>query len=241
MRVVLPADWAQALASELEAEYFGKLRTFVDDERSKGKVYPEEADVFAAFDKTPLESVRVVLLGQDPYHGEKQAHGLCLSVRPGVALPPSLLNMFKELQSDLGHPPADNGCLEHWATQGVLLLNTVLTVREGEAGSHRNKGWETFTDAVLRMLNARSTPLVFVLWGNDAKKKARLLDVSRHRVIEGVHPSPLSAHAGFFGSKPYSKIDEALVSLGHAKIDWKIPNRGVPIEKVKRAPKATRP
>ncbi len=238
MKVDLPQCWADVLASELTAPYFRALAAFVDAERRGGAVYPPEDDVFAAFARTPLESVRVVLLGQDPYHGPGQAHGLCLSVRPGVAAPPSLANMFKELASDLGHAQPDNGSLVAWARRGVLLLNVVLTVRHGEAGSHRNRGWETFTDAVLRALNARSTPIVFALWGNDARKKSKLVDATRHRVIEGVHPSPLSAYAGFFGSKPYSKINDALASLGHDPIDWKIPDCGVPVVKRTRPRKA---
>jgi uracil-DNA glycosylase len=238
MRVpTLPRSWAEALAAEFEAPYFQALSAFVDGERAASAVFPPENEVFAALEKTPLDSARVVLLGQDPYHGSGQAHGLCLSVRPGVAPPPSLVNMFKELTSDLGLPRPDNGELSCWAEQGVLLLNAVLTVREGEAGSHRGKGWETFVDAVLRAVNAKPTPVVFVLWGGDARKKAKLVDTGRHRVLEGVHPSPLSAHTGFFGSKPYSRINEALVALGHSPIDWRIPDRGVPIEKRKRAPK----
>ncbi|MEI8256310.1 MAG: uracil-DNA glycosylase [Deltaproteobacteria bacterium] len=232
----IPRSWGGPLASELSAPYFRALSAFVGAERAASEVYPPEDDVFAAFRFTPLEAVRVVLLGQDPYHGPGQAHGLCLSVRPGVPPPPSLINMFKELTSDLGHPTPDSGNLEHWARQGVLLLNAVLTVRGGEPRSHRNRGWETFTDAVLRLVDARSTPSVFVLLGNDARKKASLVDATRHRVIEGVHPSPLSAYAGFLGSRLYSTIDDALVSLGHARIDWRIPDCGTPLEKRTRRP-----
>ncbi len=234
----LPASWQDALAAELGAPYFLTLAEFVDAERARANVYPAEEHVFAALTATPLDAVRVVLVGQDPYHGAGQAHGLCLSVPAGVAFPPSLANMLKELASDKGLALPDNGDLSPWARQGVLLLNTVLTVREGAAGSHQRKGWEAFTDAVLRAVAARSKPAVFVLWGNEAKKKAKLLDPVRHRVLLGVHPSPLSAHAGFFGSRPYSKIDEALVALGERPIDWRLPDHGVPMTKHKRASRA---
>jgi len=220
----LPGSWARVLRASLERQEHRALERFVDEERARGDVHPSERDVFAAFERTPYERVKVVLLGQDPYHGAGQAHGLCLSVPRGVATPPSLRNMLRELHDDLGHPPPTHGCLEKWADQGVLLLNVVLTVRAGEAGSHAGKGWELFTDDVIRALCARERPLVFALWGNAAKKKARLVDVSRHRVLEGVHPSPLSAWNGFFGSKPYSKIDQALKDIGETPIDWRLPD-----------------
>jgi uracil-DNA glycosylase len=227
----LPASWADVLAAEVSNPYFAELDRFVADERKHHNVYPPEDQVFSAFERTPFDAVRVVILGQDPYHGPGQAHGLCLSVPPGVAIPPSLANMLKELASDLGCTAPDHGCLESWADQGVLLLNAVLTVREGEAGSHQGHGWERFTDAVIRALDARREPVVFALWGNHAKKKARLVTAPQHRVLLGVHPSPLSAHAGFFGSKPYSSIADALRSTGHAPIDWQLRDRGVPMVK----------
>ena len=188
-------------------------------------MYPPDADVYAALAETPFERVKVVLIGQDPYHGEGQAHGLALSVRPGVRPPPSLRNLLEEARADVGLELPCEGCLLPWAREGVLLLNDVLTVRAGEAGSHQKRGWERFTDAIVRAVAERERPSVFLLWGNHAKKKARLVDASRHRVITGVHPSPLSAHAGFFGSRPYSRVNEALVALGHAPVDWRLPPR----------------
>ncbi len=228
-------DWRDALAAEVASPWFRELEAFVDAERGQGFVYPAEGDVFAAFDRTPLDQVKVVLLGQDPYHGEGQAHGLAFSVHPGVALPPSLGNLMKELATDVGCPRADHGCLEAWADRGVLLLNTVLTVRAGQAGSHAKKGWETFTDAVIKVVAARPRPAVFLLLGAPAKKKAALLDRTRHRVIEGVHPSPLSASQGFFGSRPFSAVNRALVELGQEPIDWQLQSSGVPIAKRTRA------
>jgi uracil-DNA glycosylase len=218
----LPSAWSAALGDATRSESFCALERFVDEERARGAVYPPERDTFAAFDRTPFDRVKVVLLGQDPYHGEGQAHGLCLSVPRGVRPPPSLANMLKELRDDLGLDPPGHGSLEAWADRGVLLLNACLTVRAGEAGSHAGKGWEAFTDAVIRALDGRARPLVFVLWGNAAKKKGKLIDRARHRVIEGVHPSPLSAWNGFFGSKPYSTINEALRDLGETPIDWRL-------------------
>jgi uracil-DNA glycosylase len=180
--------------------------------------------VQTAFRLTPYERIRVVILGQDPYPGPGQAHGLAFSVKPGVAPPPSLLNIFKELASDVGCRIPNNGCLVPWARQGVLLLNAVLTVRAGQPGSHRGKGWELFTDAVIRLVNARRTPVVFVLWGRDARGKAPLIDRRRHAIVEGVHPSPMSAHMGFFGSRPFSRINRALRGFDHPQIDWQIPD-----------------
>lgn len=218
----LPKSWARALRDVVARDEFRALEKFVDEERARANVYPPNERVFAAFERTPFERVKVVLLGQDPYHRAGQAHGLCLSVPRGVALPPSLSNMMKELHDDLGVPPPTHGALEKWADQGVLLLNCVLTVREGEAGSHAGRGWEAFTDAAIAALSDRDRPLVFALWGNAAKKKAKLVDAKKHRVIEGVHPSPLSAWNGFFGSRPYSSINRALAEIGQEPIDWSL-------------------
>jgi uracil-DNA glycosylase len=216
MRAV-PASWKKRLV----LEGFEDLAAFVAKERNEHAVFPPEEQVFHALARTPFEKVRVVILGQDPYHGEGQAHGLAFSVPRGVPKPPSLVNMHKELASDLGIEIPDHGSLEPWAEQGVLLLNTVLTVRAGEAGSHAGKGWERFTDAVIEALVAREEPVVFVLWGSHAQKKARLVRPP-HVVIAGVHPSPLSAYRGFLGSKVYSAIDRALRGLGQPPIDWRL-------------------
>jgi uracil-DNA glycosylase len=223
--VRVPPDWAEALAPELASPWFAALEAFVAEERARGPVYPPAEDVYAALRETPLARVKVVLIGQDPYHGEGQAHGLALSVRPGVKPPPSLANMLKEAAADVGQELPCDGCLLPWARQGVLLLNDVLTVRAGEAGSHQKRGWERLTDAVVRVVAERATPSVLLLWGNAAKKKARLVDPARHHVITGVHPSPLSAHAGFFGSRPYSRVNAALAELGLAPVDWRLPAR----------------
>jgi uracil-DNA glycosylase len=220
----LPDDWRKVLGPELEKPYFEELSKFVAEERAKGQVFPPEDEVFSAFELTPYESVRVLLLGQDPYHDDGQAHGLCFSVKPGIRKPPSLYNMFVELKDDVGLPMAKSGYLVPWAKQGMLMVNAVLTVRAHEPNSHKDRGWETFTDAVISAVNAKSTPVVFILWGGYAKKKARLIDKKRHTVIESAHPSPLSAKSGFFGSKPYSKINAALEKLGTPAIDWKLPD-----------------
>ncbi|MEY3978150.1 MAG: hypothetical protein RLZZ284_1006 [Actinomycetota bacterium] len=215
----MTTDWNPLLRGEFEKPYWHQLQQFVRDERSSGMVYPRHEEVFAALHLTPYADVRVVILGQDPYHGAGQAHGLCFSVQHGVAVPPSLLNMFKELRDDLGISPASHGNLTKWAQQGVLLLNTTLTVRAGSAGSHHGKGWETFTDEVIRVVNTRDF-VVFVLWGANARRKKSLIDASRHTIIESAHPSPLSAHNGFFGSRPFSRINAALEASGHSAIDW---------------------
>lgn len=212
----------EALRDEMAKPYFAELTNFVNEERSRFTVFPPEPDVYTALKLTPRENVRVVILGQDPYHGPRQAHGLCFSVQRGVTVPPSLRNIFQELRDDLGITPPQHGNLEHWAKQGVLLLNATLTVRAGEAGSHQKRGWETFTDRIIELLGAEARPLVFVLWGAYARSKKRLID-SRHTVIESAHPSPLSAHNGFFGSKPFSRINEALNSFGTESIDWSLP------------------
>lgn len=223
MPSMLPDSWETALGEELDKPYFKQLTDFVEDERREHRIFPPRDEVFAALDATPFEQVKVLILGQDPYHGEGQGHGLCFSVRPGVKTPPSLRNIFKELRDELGYPLPDNGYLMPWAAQGVLLLNAVLTVREGEANSHKGKGWEKFTDAVIAALSDRPDPAVFVLWGNYAKKKVPLIDTSRHIVIQGAHPSPLSAKL-FLGSRPFGQIDEAIKAQGHDPIDWRIPD-----------------
>jgi uracil-DNA glycosylase len=223
MKVDLPRSWKDVLAGELERPYFAELSAFVDEERKSHVVFPPEDDVWNAFSATPFDAARVVVLGQDPYIGAGQAHGLCFSVKPGEKLPRSLANLFKEAAADVpGFEMPDHGCLASWAAQGVLLLNTILTVREGEAGSHRGKGWETFTDAVITALSARRKPLVFALFGLHAQKKAKLIDASRHPVVQAAHPSPLSQKA-FFGSRPFSQINAALRSIGEPEIDWRLP------------------
>ena len=223
MNLVLPRSWARVLADELTAPYFRDLQTFVEQERQRHAVYPPPSDVFAALALTPYHRVRVLLLGQDPYHGEGQAHGLCFSVRPGVSPPPSLVNIFQELHDDLGCPIPNHGYLAAWARQGVLLLNTVLTVRAHEAGSHRGRGWEQFTDAVIRRVNEKRDPVVFVLWGRPAQQKAKWIDGRCHAVVTAAHPSPLSAHRGFFGSRSFSAVNQALRSWGQAELDWRLP------------------
>lgn len=222
MPLSIPASWQDVLADEAADPYFAELERFVAAERAAHRVFPPEDEVFAALEATAYPDVRVVLLGQDPYHDDGQAHGMCFSVRPGVRIPPSLRNMYKELDADLGVAPAAHGYLRAWADQGVLLLNTVLTVRAHEAASHKGRGWERFTDAVIRAVERREQPAVFVLWGAHAKKKAALIDATRHRVVAGAHPSPLSARM-FLGSRPFSKTNAALEELGHAPIDWRLP------------------
>jgi len=217
----LPASWIPALKAELDAPYYRELSAFVDAERKAHEVFPADTEVFAALERTPFEKVRVVLLGQDPYPTPGHAHGLCFSVREGIKPPASLRNMYQELSTDLGLPIPSTGNLGPWADRGMLLLNTVLTVRAKEPNSHQKKGWETFTDAVLKALSARETPMVFVLWGTAAKKKEKLLDATRHRVVTGAHPSPLSIKH-FKGTKPFSKIDDALGSLGERPFDWRL-------------------
>ena len=222
--VRLHRSWLEPLRTEFSSPYMGDLKRFLLAEREAGqRVFPKGAEWFRALDLTSLDKVRVVILGQDPYHGEGQAHGLCFSVKPGVRPPPSLVNIYKEMRSDLGIEPARHGFLEHWANQGVLLLNSVLTVRMGAAASHQGKGWEQFTDAVIRLVNARPDPVVFILWGSYAQKKAAFVDGSRHLVLKAPHPSPLSAHNGFFGCRHFSKANEFLESRGLPPIDWALP------------------
>ncbi|QDE66200.1 uracil-DNA glycosylase [Myxococcus xanthus] len=218
----LPEDWKQELRAALASPSFHELERFVEAERREATVFPSEEDLFSAFRLTPYEDVRVLLLGQDPYHGPGQAHGLAFSVKPGVAPPPSLVNMFKELESDVGVPRPKDGSLIPWARQGVLLLNAVLTVRQAKPNSHAGHGWEDFTDAVIRAVSAKDDPVVFLLWGRYAQKKKKLIDSKRHVVIEGTHPSPLSASNGFFGSRPFSAVNAALESHGRPPIDWRL-------------------
>jgi uracil-DNA glycosylase len=222
----LPESWREVLGEEPQKPYFPQLMEFVEEERARGPVYPPRDQVFAALEATPFDQVKVLVLGQDPYHGEGRGHGLCFSVRPGVKTPPSLRNIYKEMHAELGHPVPDNGYLMPWARQGVLLLNAVLTVRAGEANSHKGKGWEKFTDAVIRAVSDRPDPAVFVLWGNYAQKKLPLIDAERHAVVKGAHPSPLSAKK-FFGSQPFTQIDKAVAEQGHEPIDWRIPDLGL--------------
>lgn len=223
MRVDLPPSWRAALAAELDSGWFRELGRFVAAARAAGPVFPPEGDVFNAFTATPLDAVKVVLLGQDPYHDAGQAHGLCFSVRPGVSPPPSLVNIYKELAADVpGFVRPPHGCLAAWARQGVLLLNAVLTVAAHRPGSHAGHGWERFTDAAVAAVSARPEHAVFLLWGNRARRKATLVDRSRHTVIEAAHPSPLSYRA-FAGSRPFSRANAALVAHGRAPVDWRLP------------------
>ena len=219
----LPESWQQALGAELDKPYFAKLEAYVEAERQAHEVFPPEQEVFAALAHTPFDEVRVLLLGQDPYHDNNQAHGLCFSVRRGIKIPPSLRNIYKERESDVGLKPPEHGCLEAWAERGVLMLNTVLTVRAHKANSHRKQGWEKFTDAVIEALAAREQPLVFLLWGNPAKKKKKLIvkHGDHHEILESGHPSPLS-QKHFFGSKPFSSINAALERFGDDPIDWSL-------------------
>jgi uracil-DNA glycosylase len=219
----IPRAWRKHLRGETEAPYFQQLRAFLEAERRTRTVYPPEDEVFSALELTPPDSVRVVLLGQDPYHGPGQAHGLAFSVRPGVRPPPSLVNVFKELKAEMDCPVPSHGYLVRWAAQGVLLLNAVLTVRRGEPNSHRNRGWERFTDAVLRTVVAQDEPVVFLLWGAHAQRKAELIDATRHVVLSAAHPSPFSARRGFFGSRPFTRANEALEAAGRGTIDWCLP------------------
>lgn len=223
MKVHLPASWQHVVGDELKQPYFKELAEFVDAERAEHTVFPPEDDVFNAFELTPYGKMKVLLLGQDPYHDHNQAHGLCFSVRPGVRPPPSLVNIFKELHTDLGCKIPNNGFLVPWAEQGVMLLNAVLTVRAHQANSHRDRGWEKFTDAVIRVASDRDEPVVFVLWGAYAQKKGKHIDEKKHPVIKSAHPSPLSANK-FFGTRPFSKINAALQELGQQEIDWQIPD-----------------
>lgn len=221
---LLPADWRERLEPLLDPLAMAALGAFVADEYERHTVYPPREDLFNAFRRCSYDAARVLILGQDPYHGAGQAHGLSFSVRKGVKLPPSLRNIYKELAADLNVPIPDSGDLTPWAEQGVLLLNAVLTVRAHKANSHAGKGWETFTDEVIRVVNDKPERVVFLLWGSYARRKKALIDTSRHVVIESPHPSPLSAHNGFFGSRPFSRANQALIAAGREPIDWRIPS-----------------
>ncbi|PZU14746.1 MAG: uracil-DNA glycosylase [Sphingobium sp.] len=220
----LHESWRTPLAAQFSAPHMQGLKRFLEAEKAAGKrIFPKGRDYFRALDLTPLDRVRVVILGQDPYHGEGQAHGLCFSVQPGVRTPPSLVNIYKEMQSDLGIAPVRHGFLEYWARQGVLLLNNVLTVEMGRAASHQGKGWEPFTDAIVRLVADKPEPVVFMLWGAHAQRKAGFVDKDRHLVIRSAHPSPLSAHNGFLGSRPFSRANAFLEAHGRGTIDWALP------------------
>ena len=222
--IALHESWKGPLLPEFDSAYMAALRQFLVAEKAAGKrIFPKGAEWFRALDLTPLDKVRVVILGQDPYHGEGQAHGLCFSVKPGVRPPPSLVNIYKEIESDLDIRPVTHGFLEHWAEQGVLLLNAVLTVEKGQPASHQGKGWERFTDAIIRLVNARDTPTAFLLWGNYAQRKAEFVDASRHLVLKAAHPSPFSAHNGFLGCRHFSQANAFLESKGLSPIDWASP------------------
>lgn len=222
--IALHSSWREPLRSEFAAPYMAELRAFLLAERAAGKhVFPRGSQWFRALDLTPLDTVRVVILGQDPYHGPGQAHGLCFSVQPGMRIPPSLTNIFRELRDDLGIPTPAHGCLEAWAQRGVLLLNSVLTVEQGKPASHQGRGWERFTDAVIRLVNQQAEPVVFLLWGSHAQKKAWSVDSERHLVLKAAHPSPLSAHNGFFGCRHFSRTNAFLESQRRQPIDWTLP------------------
>ena len=224
MSNILKNDWKELLEDEFSKDYYQTLRQFLIEEYKTKKIYPDKYDIFNALHFTPYKDIKVVILGQDPYHGPGQAHGLSFSVNPGVKTPPSLLNIYKELNSDLGCYIPNNGYLKKWADQGVLLLNTSLTVSAGEANSHKNIGWQVFTDKIISLVNEKDDPVVFLLWGNNAIKKKELITNKRHLILTSVHPSPLSASRGFFGSKPFSKINNFLISVNKDPIDWQIEN-----------------
>lgn len=218
----IESEWLEVLKPEFGKPYFNELKSFLLEEKRQYRVYPPGNRIFAAFDYTPFSKVKVVILGQDPYHGDGQAHGLCFSVPDGVAKPPSLVNIYKELSTDMGIPLPASGNLEKWAKQGVLLLNATLTVRANQAGSHQRRGWENFTDEVIRQLSARHSGLVFILWGSYAQAKETLIDTSKHVVLKAVHPSPLSVYRGFFGCRHFSKTNEILLSKGKGEVDWSL-------------------
>jgi len=220
MDVKIEQSWKELLKDEFEKEYFKNLTDFVKQEYKKHTVYPPGKDIFKAFDLCPVENVKIVIIGQDPYHGKGQAHGLCFSVKDSVKIPPSLRNIYKELNDDIGKPIPETGNIEHWAKQGVLMLNATLTVRAGNAGSHQGKGWETFTDAVIEKISNKKENLVFLLWGAYAQRKGQVINPEKHFILKSAHPSPLSAHNGFFGNKHFSKTNEFLKSKGLTEIDW---------------------
>ncbi|OAJ73840.1 uracil-DNA glycosylase [Brevibacillus sp. SKDU10] len=220
---ILKNDWAPLLEDEFQKPYYLRLREFLRNEYATKTIYPDKYDIFNALHHTAYQQTKVVILGQDPYHGPNQAHGLSFSVNPGTKIPPSLVNIYKELRDDLGCFIPNHGYLVSWAKQGVLLLNTVLTVRDGEANSHKGRGWELFTNRVIEEINKRDKPVVFILWGRHAQDKKSMIDTKRHYILESVHPSPLSASRGFFGTKPFSKANQFLVKIGEEPIDWQIP------------------
>ncbi|GLV21904.1 uracil-DNA glycosylase [Sphingobium sp. TomMM35A] len=226
--IKLDESWRAPLREEFDRPYMQALKIFLEEEKRQGKrIFPKGSEYFRALDLTPLGNVKAVILGQDPYHGEGQAHGLCFSVRPGVRTPPSLVNIYKELKSDLGIDPPRHGFLEHWARQGVLLLNSVLSVEMGRAASHQKRGWEEFTDAIIRLVNGQEEPVVFLLWGAYAQRKAAFVDQTRHLVLKAAHPSPLSAHNGFLGCRHFSQANAFLEEKGRGGIDWALPECGV--------------
>lgn len=229
LKIIIKNSWQDVLQDEFQKDYYQHLRQYLKNEYATQTIYPDMYHIFEALQLTPFEEVKVVILGQDPYHGPNQAHGLSFSVQPGVRIPPSLRNIYQELQNDLGIQPANHGCLTSWAKQGVLLLNTVLTVRAGQANSHASQGWEILTDEIIKKLNARPEPMVFILWGRHAQKKIEFIDTSRHVVIQSPHPSPFSANRGFFGSRPFSRCNQALVKMGYQPINWQLP----PVEQLK--------
>jgi len=223
--IQLPPGWMAHLGAEFEKTYMQQLRGFLAAEKAAGKtIYPVGSNWFSAFNSTHFEQVKVVVLGQDPYHGPNQAHGLCFSVQPEVAIPPSLVNIYKEIESDLGIAPPGHGCLAHWARQGVLLLNATLTVERSNAGSHQGKGWEKFTDAAVRCLNEQRSGLVFMLWGSYVQRKGAMIDKQRHLVLKAPHPSPLSAYRGFLGCRHFSTANNYLQNQGQQPVDWQLPN-----------------
>ena len=224
MKLKFNNDWQELLKDEMNKEYYTKLEEFLENEYNTKTVYPEKNNIFSALEHTSYKDTKAVILGQDPYHGPNQSHGLAFSVKPGVRIPPSLRNMYKELKDDLNCYIPDNGYLEKWAREGVLLLNTSFTVRDGEANSHRKIGWEIFTDKIIKLLNEREDPIVFILWGNNAIKKEEFITNTNHHIIKSFHPSPLSASRGFFGTKPYSRTNDFLKSIGKEPIDWQIEN-----------------
>jgi len=218
--IKIELSWKNELRHEFQKQYFTELTSFVRDQYGMKVVYPSGKDIFKAFDACPFEEVRVVIIGQDPYHGAGQAHGLCFSVKDGITQPPSLKNIFKEIESDLGKPAPKSGNLERWANQGVLLLNATLTVEANAAGSHQKKGWETFTDAVIKKISDEKENVVFILWGAYAQKKGQIIDTKKHHVLQSAHPSPFSAYNGFLGNKHFSKTNAYLKSVGKKEIDW---------------------
>lgn len=220
--VKIEFSWENRLINEFEKDYFKDLNSFLKKERSHHEIYPPQNSIFKAFELTPFDDVKVVIIGQDPYHGQNQAHGLCFSVQDGIKLPPSLKNIFKELKTDLGIEPSNNGNLDHWAKQGVLLLNATLTVRKDEAGSHQKKGWEIFTNEVIQTLSNEKIGIVFLLWGKYAQEKGAIIDDKKHYVLKSAHPSPFSARNGFFGCKHFSRTNELLIDQGKSPIDWSL-------------------